>query len=77
MSTNHTKAAEELWEAECAAVGSPLNINHLARAQVFATLALVDAQAEATAWGKQQLVEARQQQTDFQEDIKRVLAEEH
>lgn len=50
---------------------------NVAAAQVHATLALAEAQREATAWGKQQVIQLREEQAQFTEDIKRILAEEH
>lgn len=44
------------------------------QAQVWATLALVDAQREATEWGKEQIVIMRDQQTQFLADLKSQLA---
>lgn len=43
------------------------------QAQVYATLALVDAQREATEWGKEQITIMRDQQAQFLADLKAQL----
>lgn len=73
---NYDKALERLEQASTVGVGSPMEHTHLATAQILATLALVDAQAEATDWGKKQVLLARKEQTEFIAEVKRILAEE-
>lgn len=74
--SNYDDSLEQLGEAADALIGSELESYHLNKAQVYATLALVDAQREATAWGKEQMVQMRTEQTDFMNEVKRLLAEE-
>ena len=46
------------------------SIEVLLAAQAHATLALVEAQREATAWAKEQVISMRQQQEQFLADLK-------
>lgn len=74
--SHYDEAMEQLESATDASIGTPLEAYHLGKAQVLATLALVDAQREATAWGKEQVISARKEQTEFIAEIRHALDEE-